>query len=133
MQQFERILESADQGVYDWGVAADGLTALTRQQACIALLEKYLLALLSGAPFDNLSVNIVEGVVDRSYVTLREVGTAFLLYPGSELTCQITEVSGLLGKQGSGGGRFVFATDGSSAAKAGPGSQCLGAFVQVSR
>ena len=131
MQQFERVLEQANQGIYDWGVAKGVLTAPTRQRACIALLETYLLAVLSGASASTPSVSIIEGVIDRCRIHLREAGTAFSLYPGSELTCQITEVQPL-GKGGTGGGRLVFASDGSSVAKRGPGAQSLSAFVQVS-
>ena len=45
MRTFERVLQQADAGQYDWGVPSDALTTLTRQQAGALLLEQYVAAL----------------------------------------------------------------------------------------
>ena len=128
MRTFERVLQQADAGEYDWGVASGALTPLTRQQAGALLLELYVAALSVGASTDNVAVRIIEGVPEQCSVGVRELGTTFSVSPGSGIVCQVTEVKPS-GKSGTGGGRVVFAS--LAVAKQGPGVQLVNAIVKV--
>ena len=129
MQDIERTLRQSEASLQEWGTPE--LTLVDRHYACRAWLERYLSAVLTDAPVDRLSVSVVQGVGGQRDHTHHDMGAAFSLQPGSDIVCQIREVSPL-GRNGSGGGRYVFANDGSLVVKQGPGNQTICAMVQVS-
>lgn len=130
MRLFERKLQESDNGVYDWGCANNSLTAGTRQSVAVTLLTRYLECISGGTSTDAAAVAVFEGVDERCCLNLLGLSVPVPLLPGSPVSYQVNEVVSL-GKGGTGGGRFVFASDRSMMAKQGPGAQLVKAKVQV--
>ena len=129
MRPFERKLQDSDNGVYDWGCANSSLTAAVRQSVGATVLTRYLECVSGGTSTDAAAVAVIEGVDERCCLNLPGLGVPVPLLPGSAVSYQVNEVS--LGKGGTGGGRFVFASDRSFMAKQGPGAQLVKAEIQV--
>ncbi|DBA76219.1 TPA: hypothetical protein ACH3X1_009945 [Trebouxia sp. C0004] len=95
------------------------LSNADKQQAAIKLTEKLLGALLQQHD-QGVFVHVVQGVPVTSLSPLRRLNTSFSPVPACSLTCRVHSVR-FRGKQGLGGGRYVFFHEMTQIAKRGPG------------
>ena len=105
MRRQEIALQQAAAGEYDWAVPLGKVSTDDKRQAAILLTEKAVTALRQGKQTQDTRVLLLQGVATRCRTPPRQMATAYALH-SSTATLSVDHVS--FGKQGTGGGRYVF-------------------------